>query len=184
MVYSILPRVDFGASEANVQHFARALNRWSGDIRTTTGLMEEVRDDVAIPATRNNFESQGQSSWEPLSDATYTTPRRRDIGGGPTLQVRKVLKRSVTAKARWKIQGPDLFVPGDTFVVSNAPYGRLQHEGGPSPWGSDVPARPFFYLTEADVARAEELVANWAMKNFDKRIGLKAAGTTVGSVMR
>ena len=183
MVYSILPRVDFGASEANVQHFARALNRWSGDIRTTTGLMEEVRDDVAIPATRNNFKA-GPSFWAPLSEATYTTPRRRKFTGRPMLDVRGVLKRSATAKARWKIQGPDLFVPGDTFVVSNARYGRLQHEGGPSPWGSDVPARPFFYLTEADVARAQEVVANWATKNFDKRIGLKAAGTTVGSVMR
>jgi hypothetical protein len=183
--------VDFGPSQANVEAIAGGLNRWSGDIRTTTGLMERIRDAVGIPAVRSNFQSSGGriGGWAPLQDATFRMPRRAgrfgraNYGSGPPLMVRNVLYSSATAKSRWSIQGPNLLVPASTFQGSNAIYGRLQHEGGTSPLtGSSVPGRPFFRFNQEDVVRATQIVDQWVAENFNKRIGVKAAATTVGSV--
>ncbi|MCA1806908.1 MAG: hypothetical protein LC687_03460, partial [Actinobacteria bacterium] len=123
--------------------------------------------------------------WEPLSKLTYELPRRKKLGGHGTLNVRGTLLTSASAKARWTVQGQtgSLFVAKDTFRRSNAIYGHLQHEGGMSPLtGGDIPDRPFFVFNQEDEEKAAEVILKWISDNFDKRIGLKASGKTVGSI--
>lgn len=178
--------VDLGSSSANVRAIAAGLSRWSGDIRSTREVLERVRDQVGVPAVSKNFIAQGHGNWAPLSWATPKMPPRRDVNpSAPILIVRGRLLRAAVAKARWTVKGQEgnLFVKSDTFA-GNVPYGHFQHEGGVSPLtGSQVPARPFFYFTPEDIALASTIIDEWAAENFDKRIGLKAAATTVGSVI-
>lgn len=176
---------DFGNSQANVSAITDGLNKFSGDLRSTRSLLQELRDKVAIPSTKHNFATSGTRSDWALHPATYTMPRRRGGHGGPPLFVRGTLFRAATAKTRWTIDGQasNLFVAADTFQASNAPYGRMQHEGGVSALtGGPVPSRPFYEMDIKFVAKAESVVQNWIWRNFDKRIGVKAAATTVGSV--
>lgn len=172
---------DLGNSSADVARLANNLNRFSGELRTMGSLMERLRDDVGIPATRDNLTTG--SGWEPLHEDTPSFPKRRGMGhkADTPLIVTGRLFRAAQAKARWKIDSSigDLFVPYNTFS-SNVPYGAMQHEGGVSALtGGDVPGRPFFYLTQGDIGRAEVIVNNWILENFNKTIGTKANRTTV-----
>lgn len=178
----------FGDSRENVERLSRRLNRFAGELRTMGSLLERLRDEVGRPAVRMNFEAGNRGRWDRLHEATYTFPLRNNpsFSNKPILNVTGHLFRAAQAKTRWSMDASigSLFVPADTFGA-DVPYGYTQHEGGFSNLtGGVIPARPFFYLTEGDIKKAESIIDEWIWENYGKTIGAGARRTTVWETVR
>lgn len=176
--------IDFGNSHQDLRKIANSLSRFSGSIRSTKPVLEEIRDVVAIPSTSRNFR-QGHKRFAVLAPDTYFMPKRDKLGGGPPLTVTGNLHRSATAKVRWVIDGQaaSMRVPSGTFAASNAKYGRYQHEGGENPWGlSDIPPRRFYGFDPEDVEKARLIIERWMLANLTVPLGMKGSRTTIAQI--
>lgn len=151
------------------------LNGLARDIGSFRGLFDKLIDDVFRPAFRENFESLGKNSpvgkWESLTDA-YKLQRQRDFGNtSPILDRHRGavgLKHRSTEKRMWEVnesQG-EAFVDITNYRQPFATYAQALHEGYDP---NNLPARPWFYITDTDRAKAERAIERWLRTQVAKR---------------
>jgi len=158
------------------------LNRFSGDIRSTRPLLEQLVDEVVQPAIRSNFETQGTrlggNHWVSLSQ--YTLEDKAKHGYPSDILVRTGrLKRRATSKAVWTFNGQQ----GHAFITASS-FGEhhkvaVAHHTGTA----RMPDRPFLAVTPEDVNKMEQIVNEWISDNFNARIGLKAEAQAMGDLV-
>ncbi len=113
-------------------------------------------------AFTQNFETEGQGQWDPLS-RSWTVPERRRLGFAgrhPILQRTKNLKRSVTDKSH-PLHIRDVYTQGKSRVVlemgSKDERYRMLHFGGVTSLNTRIPPRPMAILHDhqiGDINRA------------------------------
>lgn len=170
---------------SNVAHYASALNRWSGDIRSVKPQLERAVDEVIRPRIRLNFANQeaAGNAWEPLSSETkfWSYRASRNAGGNPTLDVTGKLKRVAQQKNVWDFRGSGQAGAVYASMPASAFYGTYHQMGFYNQKaGRDVPAREFIIINEADVRKISDMFDNWVAESFGKTIGRKGERITVG----
>ena len=168
---------------------AGQLKQFAGEVKSFRPILEEIRNEVVIPAIRENFatESGAGETWAKLAPDTEFMPYRAERGAGdnPILDVTGKLKRVAAQKNIWLFDGQ----AGTMFVkqLPGAEYGEIQQQGGPN-YGlkgdlSNIPPRPFIIINQQHVEKAEEIFSNWVSEKFNKVVGYVAEGRTVGSIV-
>jgi len=123
---------------------------------------ERVRDEVVIPSIQQNFDMEGRPRrWEPLSPVTLMrAPTRTGI-----LNVTGQMKRSATAKARFKILKNEM-------TYGNWPERRWfgpVHDFGLG----DVPQRQFVMIQQPeDANQIGEILMEWVEDRVNENIKL------------
>jgi len=164
------------------------LSRFAGDIRSVREPMKQAVDEVVKDRIADNFawETDSGIKWPDMAPVTPYMPYRRNSPGQwkPLLDVTGNLLKAALADARWTFDGQtgEAWVPYDTFMGSNAPYGFYQHEGTYTTglgFPHVVPPRPFFSINNAeDLPRMEEIFSEWLGRRVEGAIDA-GRGTTL-----
>lgn len=104
---------------------ARDIDRLGIDIRSFRDPLMRAIKTVMIPSFRQNFDSEGRPSWEPMAEATEML-RERDGVSGPLLNRTGKLKRVVQQQNIWT-------VTRESASIQDLPprvwYGKVQQDG-------------------------------------------------------
>jgi phage gpG-like protein len=142
-------------------------------------LLEEIRDEVAIPSIDKNFEVGGRPRWEPLSPITLgfgaglrggaeyiASAATGTIGGRKPLTRSGQMRRAATAKARFHIARNEMTY-GDW--PERRWFGPV-HNVEELAERAKIPHRPFTDMQPEDMVAMEEITFNYVFDNIDKYI--------------
>lgn len=121
-------------------------------------LTRAVRQ-VMIPSIQDNFNAGGRPSWEPLSAATEQIKFALGADQG-TLVRTGSLKRNMGYLSMWTIDTSQAAIQG---LPERIAYGGIHQAGtnSGSGRGSNIPARPFVAIQDADEDKIEAVFDQW-----------------------
>jgi phage gpG-like protein len=104
---------------------ARDINKLGIDIRSFREPLMRAIKTVMIPSFRQNFESEGRPSWEPMAEATELL-REREGSSGPLLNRSGRLKRVAQQQNIWTVTKESASIRD---LPPNVWYGKIHQEG-------------------------------------------------------
>ena len=140
--------------EIATNDIAAALARLAAANSDMTPLMGEIAGNLH-DTVEENFAQEGRPAWVPLSAVTVA----QRGNAGPILQRSGQLAASITPShdATSATAGTNkIYARTQQFGAKKGAFGRTTR-GAPIPWG-DIPARPFFALSDDDTEAILELV--------------------------
>lgn len=132
------------------------------NIRSFREPLTRAIREVVIPSIRNNFDSGGDPSWQPL--ARITLDQKLRAGFSPDILVRSgKLKRVAQQLNIWTINREEAYI---TSLPVNVWYGQV-HQAGTR----KIPSRPFIAVTSTDEDRIREVFSTWLEERVVRKWG-------------
>jgi phage virion morphogenesis protein len=129
------------------------------NVRSFREPLTRAVKQVMIPSIQQNFNVGGRPAWQPVSDATDQIKFAGGFNGGPLIRT-GTLKRNMGYQSMWTIDKSQAAIQD---LPERIAYGSVHQAGSSSGSGrgSNIPARPFATIQDADEERIEDVFATW-----------------------
>lgn len=129
------------------------------NVRSLREPLSRAVKQVMIPSMQANFDQGGRPAWQPISDATEQIKFSLGYDTG-TLVRTGALKRNMGYFSMWTVNSTEATIAD---LPTRIAYGSVHQSGSRSGAGrgSNIPARPFAVIHDADEDKIEEVFSKW-----------------------